>query len=378
LELAAVIAAVCIGEGGLITMPFMLGGVADRFMVTSGVSGLVASLQFGSMAIIAIILSPVVNRINRRAFALVALVLTLAAHLGAIVASEWPLFLASRAAAGVGEGALLTIGTAAAAGTPYPQRTFSLVTLGYVVMGCIVYLSLPSLFEHFGPIAVFYVLLVICLVGSPWLFVMPNIQTVERGSEKTGADFWRPSTLILFGIACLYMGVNTLWAFSERIAVDLGIGPHLIGIIFVVMAIVTNIGPIAASICQRRWGYRRAILGGVVFLSLACAALGNALFVAMYFIAIVSLTTGLLYLVPIYRALTAVLDTSGRVAGGSIVVQTLSTAVGPFLASLALLLGGGYPMIGFYSAALITLSGVLVWRLARKADGMSPIIPKTR
>jgi predicted MFS family arabinose efflux permease len=368
MEVAAVLAAVCAGEGGLVTMPYIVGGIADRFQVSAGVSGLVSSIQFAAMAAVSIILSPRIHEVDRRRLALAAAIITLAGHWAAVAAPSWSTFLGSRIAVGLGEGALLTIGTAAAAATPRPQRTFSLVTFAFVAMGGVIYLSMPGLIVRYGPMSVFYVLLALVVVGLPLLLCMPRR---PGGGSAARVNVWRPFPWILLGIACHYMGGNSLWAFSERIGVGMGLDARAIGTTLLVGVLLTMIGPVAANFAQQQWGYTRPILAGVGIHCLSCVALGGAFFYEMYFVAFVLLNVTAFFLVPMYRALTAVIDPSGRVAAASIVVQTVGTAIGPFLASLALLAGGGYPGVGLYAGCLVVISLLLVIRTARRGDGES-------
>jgi len=368
-ELAAVVAAVCIGELGLLTMPFVVGGVAERFELSAGGAGLVSVLQFASMSAVALVLMLTVHRVDRRKLALMAIALTLIADAVAAFSSQWSWFLASRVAMGLGEGALLTIGSAAAAGSSKPQRTFSLVTLGYVLVASAIFLSWPDLHDRFGGIAVFYIVLIGAAIGAPFLLALPRLEVTPDSATDLPDSVWRPFPWILIGIACLYMGVNSLWAFSERMGVSLGLDHHSIVKAFLAVAALTWIGPIAANFWQRRQGYRIPIVFGVLVQAVACFLFGSAQSYGMFFVSFVILNIALLYLVPIYRALTAVLDPTGRLAAGSIVVQTVSTAVGPFIASLALLAGGGYFWVGVYATVLALLSGILAWGVASFADG---------
>ena len=367
-EMAAVIAAVCIGEGGLVTMPYIVGGIADRFAVSAGISGLISTAQFTAMALIAVTLTATIHRVDRRKLAFAAVALTLAGHVVGAASAHWPLFVASRIAVGLGEGALLTLGTAAAAGTPTPQRTFSLVTFAFVVMAGAIFLTMPLLAGRYGPSAIFYVLVVVGLVGAPWLLHMPNLRVKAPRDRHSGSSVWRPFPWILLAIACQYMGVNTLWAFSERIAVAIGIGPKAIGHAFLIMVVLACSGPILAAISQRKWGYRRTIALGVLLQALSCWALGGASFYLMFVVALVALNVAHLTLVPTYRALTALIDPAGRIAAASIAVQTTAGALGPFIASLVLLAGGGYMSVGVYGGVLVLIAWLLVAGVARRAD----------
>ncbi len=367
-ELAAVIAAVCVGEGGLITMPYILGGVADRFSVSAGVSGLVSTAQFASMAIVSLILALSIHKVDRRKLVLGAVPIALIGHIMAVIFSSWSLIIVSRIMVGIGEAILLTAGTAAAAATPRPQRTFSIITFAFVALGGAIYLIMPSLTERVGHMAVFYVLVVVVLLGLPFLFAMPRLRDADVRHDSAPANVWRPFPWVLVGIACLYMGGNSLWAFSERIGVAMGLEARAIGIAFLAGVLLTSLGPIAANFAQQRWGYRKSIVVGIAVNCVACVALGGAFHYAVFFLGFVFMNVSAFYLLPMYRALTAHIDPAGRVAPASIVVQAGATAIGPFLASVALLAGGSYPGVGLYAGGLSILSLIFVIRTARRGD----------
>jgi MFS family permease len=317
------------------------------------------------MAAVATVLSLRIHRVDRRRVALGFGALTVAAHVVAWLSSSWTVFLATRVAVGIGEGVLLTVGTAVAAASPRPQRTFALVTFAFVAMGGAIYLAMPALLARVGPLAVFQVLAALGAIGLPCLVGMPRLAPIDGA---VAAEVWRPFPWILLGIACHYMAINSLWAFSERIGVALTLAPAAIGQAFLAGVLLTMLGPIGADLAQARWGYRVPILAGVAVLTGACVALGGAQFYEMYLLSFVLLNVTAFYLVPIYRALTAVIDPSGRVAAGSIVVQTVGTAIGPLLASLMLLAGGGYANVGLFAGVLVLSSLALVMRTARRGD----------
>ena len=70
--MAATIAAVCIGEGSFVTMPFIVGAISERLDFSSGAAAMVISFQFACMAVTSGLLSAVVHRIDRRLILLIA------------------------------------------------------------------------------------------------------------------------------------------------------------------------------------------------------------------------------------------------------------------------------------------------------------------
>ena len=365
---AAIVAAVCIGEGSFVTMPYMVSAISERLNFSSGAAAMVISFQFACMAVTSGLLSAVVHKIDRRLLLLCAGGLIMVANILAISASSQGWFLVSRACMGIGEGAALSIGYALAAGTRRPHHTFTIVTFAMVAMATPMYLSVPPIATHVGPLAVFYVLLAMALLCYPFLFATQARYTEHNAGEHADLSVWRPFPWILLGICCLYISNNTLWAFSERIGSSIGLDLKTISNAFLATVIITLTGPLAANLTQRKWSYVRPVTIAIAIQVIAIFTLVYALNLAMFLVGIILVNTLSLFLVPYYRSLTAFLDPKGRLASATTISQTIATAIGPFFGGAILLAGGNYAHIGWMTALFSIISLLLIFGTARKAD----------
>ena len=131
--LQAMIVAIVIGEGSLICMPFIVGGIVERYELAEGAAGIVTSLQFATMGLASILILNIVHKIDRRRWLLLGAIFILLGHGLAVLSSSWILFLVGRVITGLGEGTALSIGNASAAGTRRPQKTYSILAITMVV-----------------------------------------------------------------------------------------------------------------------------------------------------------------------------------------------------------------------------------------------------
>lgn len=370
--LLAMIASVCAGEGSLVTMPYVLGSIIERYGLSEGASGIVSSLQFGVMAVASVVLSVAVHKFDRRRMAIAAGALIVLAHVCALLADTWEVFLVSRVLTGLGEGAALSLGNAAAAGTRRPHHTFTILSFGMVATATPMYLSVPVVAEHVGAAAVYYVMLGMVLLCFPFLWRMPRGEHRAGYDAATSArDVWRPFPWVLIAILCLYSANNGLWAYSERIGKSIGLDSKTISSAFLVTVILTLLGPVVANLVQRRWGVWKPLTAAIGLQFAALVTLANASNGFNFFIGLICMNVLSQVLVPYLRGLTAFLDASGRLSAASVLSQTVGTMLGPFAAGVVLMGSANYASVGWLMALVIVISWALCMRTALRADALA-------
>jgi MFS family permease len=184
-----------------------------------------------------------------------------------------------------------------------------------------------------------------------------------RGSGVLNEFPW-----VLIGVMCFFAGTGGVWAFSERIAVDAKLTPHEIGLAYTVAVVMTTLAPIAAHFSQKNWGYKKPVVISLIALTLVSISIGYTFSYHMFFVAMMMFNFLYVYLLPFYRSLTAILDPSGRIPAMSIAIQCISAALGPFLASIVLLAGFGYPVVSICCGIVVLLSLAFVLGVAQKSD----------
>ena len=377
-SLIAILAAYGLGHAGILSLPLIVGGMVTLYEVEEGSAGLIASTQFFAQGLVATIFAFKVDKIDFRGCAILACLLILAGSLLSALASSWELLLVSRFVAGVGEGAVLSIASAAAAQRSNPHRTFSVMTVTMLLVAVFIYSAVPALTARFGPVSVFYVLSALAGLAIALTFMMPSGAVSPRESVSI-ADTTGVATivrirplLILTGIGFFTVSGNILWPYAERIGVSVGLSLSTIGLVFIAQMAFGLFGPVLAPAFLKRWGYQLPMSVGMIVLSLGVIALALSNTSIQYYFGAVSSTVAYMFLLPFFQALTAHQDPSGRLAVGTVPAVTAGYALAPVCGGLILLAGGDYAAMGWASVAVATASLLLVASVARRADAVWP------
>jgi len=374
----AIVAAYGLGHAGILSLPLMVGGTVTLYEVGEGTAGLIASTQFFAQGLVATIFAFKVDKIDFRGCAILACLLILSGSLLSAFASSWELLLVSRFVAGVGEGAVLSIASAAAAQRSNPHRTFSVMTVTMLLVAVFIYSAVPALTARFGPVSVFHVLSALAVLAIPLTFMMPSGAVSPRESVSIADTAGvarivriRP-LLILAGIGLFTISGNILWPYAERIGVSVGLSLAAIGLVFITQMAVGLFGPVLAPAFLKRWGYQLPMFVGIIVLSLGVLALALSTTSLQYYLGAVSSTVAYMFLLPFFQALTAHQDPSGRLAVGTVPAVTAGYALAPVCGGLILLSGGDYAAMGWASVAVATASLLSVASVARRADAVWP------
>ncbi len=330
------------------------------------------------MAVTSAVIAATVHWANRRYIVIGGGVCALFGHLLAIVSPNLFSILLSRALTGIGEGAMLSIAYALAAGTHRPLRTYTVLTFAMVATATPMYLSVPIVADHVGQTAVFYILAVMVAICFPFLFGT-RPKPIGTHAETTGPEdagtVWRPFPWILVAILCLYGSNNSLWAFSERIGASIGLSLNTVTMAFLMTVVISLIGPATANWIYVKWSYRPPMWGAVILQVGAIFSLTQAINAGMFFTGLILVNTLSMFLVPFYRGLAAAIDPSGRLGSASVLSQTMATAAGPFIGGLILLLGGGYASLGWMAATLSIASLALSMHAVRRVEATANLQP---
>jgi len=171
--LAAVVAAEAGALVGLEASPIIVAALMDHFALSEAHAGGLASGELCALAIAAVASAGFMARHSRVRVAIAAAIVAFAAHLASAYASDYPLLLAARITAGLGEGVAFAAGAAAAAGARAPDRLFAGVALIGGFAGALLLAGLPLLTVRHGPAAAYAVLAALTCIVMPLLCWLP-------------------------------------------------------------------------------------------------------------------------------------------------------------------------------------------------------------
>lgn len=357
------IGAICLGEGTLFAMPFVVGSITEIYGISAGQAGLVLSLQMIAMGIVSLGLALVLPRVTLRNAGLIAGGICLVAHLVAAAMPAWPLFLASRVLLGVGEGMALAIANAAAARSDHPHRAFAIITIAMSVMGVALFGLLPLIGGALGHHAVFVLLLALGVITLPALCLLPPERCVARvaGAAATSAAMRVPRQLVAaLAFVLFYISINGLWSYTERIATTAGLDMAVISHAYLMASIAGLAGPYLARVSEARWGLLLPLLPGTIVQLTGNLVIGHAASATAFSAGAILIMVGYLFLLPFFKSTMALLDPSGRLAAAAAGLQAAGTALGPGGAGLMMSAGGSYLHVVYGSAAALMIASILI------------------
>ena len=132
-------------------MPLNIIAISERFIdATNGQIGAIATFETLSISIASIILSRIVNSLDRKKIFLVASVLVILGNILTIFSPSLGFLIFSRIIAGIGSGAIVATVVATIARGSNAQMTFALLNSGVGVMGILLPFCLPIIIASNG------------------------------------------------------------------------------------------------------------------------------------------------------------------------------------------------------------------------------------
>ena len=359
----ALIAGNCVASQSVLSLPFWMGASIDTFGLSEQQGGWLASTQLAAISLATLLVAPMVHRIDRRRIFLCGLLLSILSNVGSIFSvslGSVSFMFISRALCGTGEGILIAIVFAAAAGTDRPIGTYALMNCGAAVFAALFYFTSPYLMLAYGTSTLFAMMLATALLSIP---LARRVSAVSSSNEEypvstslRGYSRQSIAALFMFGLfACVVGGT---FAFAQRIGINsAGLGIESIGLIIGVAAILTISGPWLASLLGSRIGLSIPIISSVmVYAGVAlCFAFADNL--QMFIVAVLGHAVTGAFAMTFLSAFLASLDVSGRVAAAGPAFAGMGSAAGPSIMAFAIPWLPGYQAISWVGLFLLSIVG---------------------
>ncbi len=368
--IAAVIFGTCLGNSGLMLLPFWIGAVVRDLSLGENLVGLIGSVQLTAAAVASLAVSAGIRSLNRRRLAFGAIAVLAIANLGSVYATDVPGLVAARALSGLGEGAVLAVTYAIIAGTGKPDRLFSITQSAMAAFAAIAFFSTPTFIASYGPAGVFGFVAVAAILGAALFAAFPAGAAPARAAAKeprTRAPVNAASLAALLALAIWIAGFQTFWPYMEGIGRGTGLDLQGVGNILAAGFLISILGPVAAVVLGARFGRTLPLTAALLGLGLTVVVITQASSQFAYGAGAIGTLFLLLVAGPFVMGLLAYLDPVGRLAAAGPAFMNFGAAAGPALGAAALT-AGGYPTLGWTCLALYLLAAVLLFGTARRAD----------
>jgi cytochrome P450/predicted MFS family arabinose efflux permease len=355
-------------------MPALLAAAAARFALDDGALGTLGSSFLAGAALSTATANLWIDRFDWRAITLSAAVAAVAGLAACAAVPSFPALLAALASAGIGLGALYTVGIAVISEHHRPDPAFGIKLAGEVFLAVV---TLGALSGFVGArwgfsgtaltMAGAICLAVLCgLPGLPAGRAVIPPQKRFAMARRAGADRPRVREWLAregapwLGLAALFIsfgGLSALWAFLAQIAPSFGVGQSATAVCLTVGLVVSGLAGLAAAAIGDRFGRAKPLAAGMLLAIVGVAALAWGHGLAAYLIGAV-LAVGLWNFPLAYQmGLIASSDGNGRVAVLMPAAVAIGGALGPTLAGGLLAGGHGYaPLYALFAAA--TMAGL--------------------
>ncbi|WOX04732.1 MFS transporter [Microbulbifer pacificus] len=245
------------GASILTLLPLWVGAFTDL--------GVFSAQQIGWLAaadVIGIFLSSAsaifwVRRVQWRPMVLIGLTLFLLANLASIGNTNFPALMLNRVLAGIGCGSAYAIALAGLSDQPKPQLAFGLMVTAQVIFGTIGFFAVPRLIQQLQIDAFFHYLngwLLISILLCILAFPASNREADTRDARQLGTLVNARALTVFFTTVIYYCGVSAVWAYLERIGVNLGLENAAVGDLLGIGFAISGLGSLATPLLSSYLG----------------------------------------------------------------------------------------------------------------------------
>jgi len=336
---------------------------AGRVVASNGFGGLL-----GSTAAIFL-----VRRIQwqRTLFTLLAVLTTF--DTVTVWVDDYSVMLGWRFLAGFFGGLCVGIAFSTLARLANPDRAFGLLLFMQFGIGSVVIYWLPGLEALLSAYVVFHVMAVIAMLGMVFLLFLPAFPPEKRPVKvsKSLFSFSGNTLLLLSAIICYQIAASAIWAFVGRIGLGAGIAAENVSMYIATTGLLGLLGAMLPVFSGNRSGRLNWVIAAITLSIIAAVMLCFPQFTSLYVSSMALLFLSWPAVQSYLFAVTAEMDSSGRLSTIAVVASSAGLASGPLLAS-SLLDNGGFSVLLCSCAMIFLLSFFLLFKPVRAQEKMKP------
>ena len=336
-------------------MPLNIIAISERFVdATNGQIGAIATFETLSISVASIILSRIVNSLDRKRIFFTASILVILGNILTIFSSSLGFLIFSRIIAGIGSGAIVATVVATIARGSNAQMTFALLNSGVGVMGILLPFFLPIIIASNGMNGAYSFHLFISLFTFLFISFITLINNSDDNQNSTSSYKGYAGWSSMIGTSLIFLGHAGIFAFSARIGASLDISVVQVGYVFMAGGLLTIFGPLLAGFIGQRFGSLLPCLFLIVVLLITGIILANVTSALVFFIVVPLCGMIPMILTPFFLGGMAKLDPTGSLAAAHPAFSTMGGAAGPVI------MGYTIDMAGFTSIGWVLIIMVII------------------
>ncbi len=350
-------------------MPLLVGATIESAGLDAGQAGMLGTLEFGTGAVLTLVISPYVNLMPLRHLLIAAILLTALAQFASALAGSFELLAVFRIFVGIGEGGFLAIANALIATSTCPESVYGRVAAIMAAGFALLLFVLPAVVERGGHAALYTTLGMMPLLFLPLVRHIPSriSAAMPRAAAASQSATSLQVVLLAVAVSVLYMTQGGMYSLAERIGHGAGVDSGRIGVALGLSAVAGIAGASLAGWLGVRYGRLIPMATGILLSGLSCLTLGTFLGDFVYITTLLIYGFTFMFTVAYVFGLAAALDPLGRLAVGTAGFINVSYAAGPAIFGY-LSIDFSYTHLGLATLVLCILAAGLVTRIVVSMD----------
>ena len=251
-----------IGNSPATLLPFTVGSLEEGFNLSKQSIGLVVSIELIAMAISAIFFGSFVSKLNLKKSALFGCLLVVVGYFLCSLTDSIEFLRIIRGVSGIGSGLLIACGHNVLSASVNPERSYAAFILVTSLCGASFVWIAGIAAEEGGYSLMFMIFGFITLLLAPLLFFAKK-QTllIEELDVNNSVSVTSPIVILMtLGLLFFSLPSGGMWAFNERLGVEIGLLQSVIGKILSFSLLVGLLAPILVWFVGDRFGRKKPIL----------------------------------------------------------------------------------------------------------------------
>lgn len=360
--IAAGITMAVVGIAYFMASPVIVGALSEYSGFSEQQAGLLAAFEAGGSFVASILVSLLVNRLDRRRIAVLAILLAVVANLAMAVVDTFHATAVWRLLSGLGSGTLYALGLASLAASSQTSRNYSILLFVQVSFGMLEINLFGQLAQWAGMQGIYLFMasaFALCLLVLRYVPVSAGSSSAEQDDTATQQPLRLLPWLCLFAVFLFYSGTSAFWTYIERIGDAAGLSKALVTGALTYTQVLSLAGCVLAGWLSHRFGVSRPLIVSLICTALASYALTFEISNLSY---VISLAVFFLFwnAIDIYQlASLGDMDHGGRLVALVPAFQTAATAAGPALGATLLAMNSGYASVLVMSGSTAVLAALL-------------------
>ena len=343
-----------------ILQPGYVQGLVEYMGLSEREAGLIASFEGFGIAATAILLSFLAQRLPWQRVLCFSCVLCAAGNFASIGQTDFEVLKWLRFLTGVGSGGLISLTFMLMGLTARSDRNLGYLVTWVLIWGALGLLLMPQAYQHIGMNGVLVVFGLFCASG---LLVVKNLpDTGEFITVEAGDTASYPKVILwvsLAGMLAYNTSVGIVWAYLFLVGMESGMEEQAVANVLTASQFLGIAGAFSVAVLERRVGRLLPLGIGVLGGAVSVALLLGTLNVPGYWLAVCLFNFLWNFSTPYLFAFLSDFDRRGRMTTHAVSMQFLGFAVGPFIAS-QLVEVGGFDLVNSIAAALFVVSAALL------------------